>query len=411
MKEINWPNTSSAFKEEFKKLETEFSNLEPQLEVTVRDPEYGMEGFAVVMNTMPNPVPNLTPCGKGGTRITENVTLAEVKMLAKKMALKNAAAGLPIGGSKSALVGDPDSKDFEKLYRSFVRALKPNLRENGGIFGGFGFDIGARPIHPKWACDELQSMKSFTGKPVEMGGTDYDKEGIAGLGVAVAAETALKLDKQDINSTSFSVQGLGAMGAAVVKYFSERGGKLKAVSDPRIGGSFLFQEPVSKELIDSISSANFDETNKLLKELDSCVKNDCLNQVLFEQVDVAFPSAIQDVITLENVSKVQAKYWVEGANSPVKEEAYSSLYESGKVVIPDFIANPGGVIAAYVELSSELTPEQNAKTRGNVIKAKELTEQLISKNVEVLLEKSRALKIDTKTIGLFISYSKILQRA
>jgi len=412
MKEINWPVSSAAFNDEFKKLEEQFSNLEPQLEVTVRDPQIGMKGFAVVMNTMPNPGPNLTPCGKGGTRITPNVTLEEVKMLAKKMALKNAAAGLPIGGSKSALVADPDSEGFEKVYRSFVRELKPNLRENGGIFGGFGFDIGARPIHPKWACDELQSTKSFTGKTVEMGGTDYDKEGIAGLGVAVAAETALKFDKKDVGSATFSVQGLGAMGAAVVKYFSERGGKLVSISDPRIGGSYLFSEPLGKDIIDAISCGDFEKTKALVdtasKNLETCTYNKCLDQTLFENVDVAFPCAVQDVITKDNVSKIQAKYWVEGANSPVVDDVYPELYKSGKVVMPDFIANPGGVIAAYVELSSELTPEENAKTKGNVIKAKELTEQLIAANVQVILEKSAELDVNTKKLGLFISYSKIL---
>ena len=408
---IDWPKTKEEFQNKFKDLQAQFSKLEPELEVTVRDPKYGMTGFAVVQNTMPNPGSNLTPCGKGGTRITLNVSLEEIKMLAKKMALKNAAAGLPIGGSKSGLIADPDSENFEQVYRSFVRALKPNLRENGGIFGGFGFDIGARAIHPTWACDELQSNKSFTGKTVEMGGTDYDKEGIAGLGVAVAAQTALKFDKKDINTSTFSVQGLGAMGAAVVKYFSERGANLLAVSDPRIGGSYRLSNPAKKELIDSISIADFDKTKKLIEELHSkneVKKDENLNQVLFEQVDVAFPCAVQYVINNENVSKIKAKYWAEGANSPVEESAYKHLYENQKVVLPDFIANPGGVIAAYVELSSELTPEQNAKTRGNVVKAKKLTEELISKNVEILLSKSKELNVETKKIGLFISYSKIL---
>src|SRR4029078_3654461 len=177
----------------------------------------GVEGYVVVWNTGISIDGPLERSGKGGTRITPNVTLDEVRMLARTMALKNAAAGLPLGGAKSGLKLDPAASGFEKQYRRFVRLCAPLLHENGGVFGGFGFDIGARPEHALWACDELQSTRSFTGKPLAMGGTDYDREGIAGLGVAVAGNTLMQIRQANVAGATFAIQGMGAMGAAVLR--------------------------------------------------------------------------------------------------------------------------------------------------------------------------------------------------
>src|SRR4051812_23078895 len=194
------------FRAELTRLQSNFAALQPELEVTVRDPSLGVEGYVVVWNTGISIGGPLERSGKGGTRITPKVTLDEVKMLARTMALKNAAAGLPLGGAKSGLKANPDAPDFEKTYRRFAQLMKPHLHEFGGSYGGFGFDIGARPVHPKWICDELKSTRSFTGKPVEMGGTDYDKEGIAGLGVATAAHALLKTQHKNVKTANFAVQ-------------------------------------------------------------------------------------------------------------------------------------------------------------------------------------------------------------
>jgi hypothetical protein len=165
------------------------------VELTVRDPELGVTGHLVVWSTLAARKGPLGACGKGGTRLTPTVDVAELKMLSRIQTLKNAAAGLALGGAKSGLAADPNEPGFEKKYRRFVQLLKPMLRENGGLWGGFGYDLGGNPIHCKWACEELGSTTGFTGKPVELGGTDYDAEGIAGLGVAVAAQTLLEVKK------------------------------------------------------------------------------------------------------------------------------------------------------------------------------------------------------------------------
>jgi glutamate dehydrogenase (NAD(P)+) len=150
--------------------------MKPELEVTLRDPALGVEGYVVVWNTGISVGGPLEGCAKGGTRITASVSLEEVRMLARTMALKNAAAGLPLGGAKSGLKLDPSGPGFEKQYRRFVRLCAPLLYENGGPFGGLGFDIGARPEHALWACGKLKSTRSFEAD--RHGSTDCDRQGI-----------------------------------------------------------------------------------------------------------------------------------------------------------------------------------------------------------------------------------------
>jgi glutamate dehydrogenase (NAD(P)+) len=319
----------------------------------------------------------LERCGKGGTRITPTVSLPEVGMLARTMALKNAAAGLPLGGAKSGLRADPSAPGFEKQYRRFVRLCAPLLHENGGPFGGFGFDIGARPEHALWACDELKSMRCFTGKPLRMGGTDYDREGIAGLGVAVAGATMMQIGGRDPAQATFAVQGIGAMGAAVLRYFSETGARLAAIGDPRYGGSWTFDRPPSAEMHAALMTQDATDAMSLLATEAKKVSASA-EDVLYLPADILFPCAVQDVITETNVDRVQARYVCEGANAPVTEVARSRLHARGIPLVPDFIANPGGAIAAFVELTS--TGADKAE------EAKRLTRDKIAANVRTLFD-------------------------
>ncbi len=374
---------SQTFYDELVKREKRFSEAQPELELTVRDNDLGVEGYVVVWNSAPGARGPLGPCGKGGTRITPTVSLDEIKMLAKIMSLKNAAAGLAMGGAKSGIKADPDEPGFEAKYRRFVELIRPVLRENGGIFGGLGFDIGARPIHPHWACDQLKSFRSFTGKPVEMGGTDYDREGIAGLGVAVAAKTLIERSGGDLGKASAAIQGLGAMGGAVFRYLTEFGVPVRYIADPRIGGGYELGRGVTADLIAAFISHDIAAIGEVVKrESTAHFETD---EVLFQQADLLLPCALQGVITVENSSRIKAKFIVEGANNPTSAEAQKILSERGMKIIPDFIANPGGIIAAFVELTSTISAEENARTRKNVEDAKEYTRVRIADNVSAVL--------------------------
>lgn len=397
----------NSFMAELEDLERKFAALEPEVEVVLKDEGMGVEGYLVVWNTGISAGGPLALSGKGGTRITPGVTMDEVKMLARTMALKNAAAGLPLGGAKSGLKANPDDPDFEKKYRRFAQLMKPHLLENGGKYGGFGFDIGARPIHPTWICDELQSTRCFTGKPVDMGGTDYDREGHAGLGVATAARALLEFQGKPVRGATFAVQGLGAMGAAVIRYFSEHGAVLKSVSDPKFGGTYVFNMPPSPEFIQALGRMDGEATQKFLAA--TGLQPAPAENILYQDADVLFPCAVQNVIREDNAARICARTVVEAANGPINDVARTMLYQRGITVVPDFIANPGGIIAAYVELTSSISAEENARTRRKVEEAKEITIARITDNVRKLMTLTQEYNIEPAQAGRYMAYKNIFE--
>lgn len=396
--DIPIPATPQAFERRLEALERRFGALRPELEATVRDPALSLEGYVVVWNTGISVGGPLERSGKGGTRISPAVTLEEVNMLARVMALKNAAAGLPLGGAKSGLKADPAQPGFERVYRRFVRLCAPFLRENGGPFGGFGFDIGARPEHAIWACDELGSTGSFTGKPLSMGGTDYDREGIAGLGVAVAGATLLDEIGLPRVGATFAVQGAGAMGGAVMRYFSELGGRLTAVGDPRLHGTWKLATTPSDALVSALAQQRFAAAVALLSTEAMRVSANG-GDVLYETADVLFPCAVQDVVGEREVPSLRAKVLCEGANSAVSEAGYAALHRAGIAAVPDFVANAGGVIAAYVELASEEADK--------VAAAKRMTRERIAANVRLLAELVRRFDCPPRSAAMFLALSRL----
>jgi glutamate dehydrogenase (NAD(P)+) len=396
---------SAAFRAELQELNERFENLKPEVELTVRDPELGVTGHLVVWSTLASRKGPLGACGKGGTRLTPTVDINELKMLSRIQTLKNAAAGLALGGAKSGLAADPNEPGFEKKYRRFVKLLQPMLRENGGPWGGFGYDLGGNPIHCKWACEELGSTKGFTGKPVELGGTDYDAEGIAGLGVAVAAQTLLEVKGEDPGAITCAVQGVGAMGAGVIRYFSETGAMITWISDPRIEGSWHLPEGLPVKLRDLLAKMDFAGALQELKA--GGYTRHGLEDVLYQSVDVLFPCAVQEVLHKDNQARIQARYVVEGANNPLTAECRTALHDRGVLVVPDFIANAGGVIAAYVELISTVSDEENARTRAKVSESKTMTRTKIAENVRQMMDLVGRYGVEPVEAGRYIAFKRI----
>lgn len=377
----------------------EFHRMEPEVQLTVRDPALDVTGFVVVWNVLEE-----GGMAKGGTRVTPTVTLDEVGMLARTMALKNAAAGLPLGGAKSGIRGNPASPGFKAQFQSIARRFMPLFPEHGGPFGGLGFDIGGRPEFVEWFIEATGMPQRFTGKPAHLGGTDYDVHGIAGLGVAVAARAALQWNGDDAVGKTFSVQGLGAMGAGVVRYFSQYGGRLRWVSDPVAGGAFELPENLDDathaSIVTAISSMDRSTTRQLLSE--HAVSMGAPQQVLYAPADVLFPCAVHDVIHSGNVSEIQAPLVVEGANGPCTKETRETLQSMGKLVLPDFLANSGGIIAAHVEMTS--AAEDKAS------EAMQRTEQIIDRNVRRVLDDARGLEVTPYNAAMSLALSRIFRR-
>jgi len=405
------PETKAQFHDVYEDLKKRFETME--LELTVRDPDQDLEGYVVVWNTKickDGPFDrDGKGSGKGGTRILRDLEIEDIKRLARSMAEKNAAAGLRLGGAKSGLRYDSNAPDYEEKYRRFVKLVQNSgiLVEDGGIFGGFGYDVGGKPpLNAQWACDELGTLGSFAGKPVGMGGTDYDKEGIAGLGVAVAARTVFENRGKAIDDVTFTVQGIGAMGGAVVKYFANYGAKLRAISDPRFGGTWVFENFASDKLVDTIFNQQDSNVNECLASEGRLLSDDT-EIALYQDVDVVFPCALEDAITKKNADRIVAPYVCEGANNPTTAEAHDILFAKGIVVIPDIIANPGGIISAYVELSSDVSPAENVKTRAKVDQAKAMTEDRVAANTLELLGYVDTLGVRPDKVGDYMAWRNI----
>jgi glutamate dehydrogenase/leucine dehydrogenase len=233
-----------------------------------------------------------------------------------------------------------------------------------------------------------------------MGGTDYDREGIAGLGVAVAAKTAVEATGGEIKKSRCTIQGMGAMGAAVLRYFSETGARLVALGDPRYGGTWSFDKPLSAEVLHALSTQAGEEAQQLLVK-EAALMSSASEEVLYTEADVLFPCAVQNVITEGNVDLVQAHNVCEGANGPVTEAAREALHARGVGLVPDFIANCGGVVSAFVELTSD-APDK-------VAQAKQLTREKIAANVAAMLDISQRYNVTPQAAGLYIALSRIFE--
>lgn len=404
---VTIPESRQEFLAALETMNIRFQAMQPAMEVTLSDSALGVEGFVVVWNTAicrdGELYSNGKGCGKGGTRIMTGLSLFDVRRLAKAMAKKNAAAGLPLGGAKSGLNCDPNDPDYERKFKRFVRLVKDAglLYEDGGIFGGFGYDIGGRPpLNAIWACDELGSTRSFTGKPLDMGGTDYDRIGIAGLGVAVAGKTALECRNINPANTTFAVQGLGAMGAAVTRYFSDYGAGMKSLSDPKFGGTWRFDTYASAAIVEALQNHDTDKVRTLLPQEADHISEDP-SGALYEDADMVFPCALEDAITPANAARIRAPFVTEGANNPTLPEARIILSEAGKTVIPDILANPGGIIAAYVEMTSD----SNDKSR----EAMDKTITVIGRNIAIMMQGAERLKVRPDQMADYMTYMNLFR--
>jgi glutamate dehydrogenase (NAD(P)+) len=304
------------------------------------------EGYRVQHNMTLGP-------GKGGVRFHPEVNLSEVAGLAMLMTFKCSLVGLPLGGAKGGIRVDP-----RKLSRQEAQALtRRYTTEINNIIGPDrdipAPDVGTDGQTMAWMMDTFSQEKGFaipgvvTGKPVEIGGSLGRSES-TGRGVVYCVQHAAKYmhkaGKQGPKidgSTTVSVHGFGKVGAVAADEIHKLGAKVIAVSDWQ-GGIYAKSGLHIPEVI------KYYDKNGTLKgfpEADN-ITND---ELLALEVDVLIPAAIDGVITSKNVSKVKAKIISEGANGPITTDALKDLEERGTFIIPDILANAGGVIVSYFE--------------------------------------------------------------
>ncbi|QGK69839.1 Glu/Leu/Phe/Val dehydrogenase [Allosaccharopolyspora coralli] len=301
----------------------------PEKIVCVADSRTGMRGVLVIDNTARG-------TGKGGTRMSPSVTVTEIARLARVMTWKWAAVDLFHGGAKAGINADPSSPDKERIVRAFARKLADQIPASYVA----GLDMGMSERDAAIIQDELGDRGTAVGVPEELGGVPYDQLGVTGHGVAESVEAALAHRGRGVQGARIAFQGFGAVGSAAARRLHARGAHVVALST--MDGSV--HDP------DGLDVPGWLEARSELG--DACVATAPASHQLspgselLVDCDVLVPAASQDVIDDRTARHIKAPVVVEGANLPTTPSAREILAGRDVVVVPDFIANAGGVIAA-----------------------------------------------------------------
>lgn len=300
-------------------------------------------GYRVQHNDAPGPT-------KGGIRFHPDVTKDEVKALATWMTFKCLIVGLPYGGAKGGVIVDPkllSKRELENLSRGYAKAITPIIGEKRDIPAP---DVGTDGQIMAWMVDEYSQLRGvgqtllavFTGKPVELGGCLGRKEA-TGYGVALMAREAARVNNLEIKNTHVVVQGFGNVGSYAAKYLQALGAKVIAISD----SSCCIKD---ENGIDVNHAINYTTINGSLAGYQNNASLQLQREEAFEQdCDIFAPCALENAITSQNVKQIKANIIIEGANGPTTPEAEKHLLEKGTFIVPDILANAGGVTVSYLE--------------------------------------------------------------
>ncbi|MDX2247469.1 MAG: Glu/Leu/Phe/Val dehydrogenase [Bacteroidia bacterium] len=296
------------------------------------------EGFRVIHSTVMGP-------SKGGIRYAPFVDLDEVKALAGWMTFKCALVGLPYGGAKGGITLNPkvrSTDELERITRAYTRALKDVFGEDSDIPAP---DMGTSQREMAWIYHEYSRTYGYTpgvvtGKPLHLGGSK-GRVPATGWGVMLSAMLAIEKMGLKPEACTCAVHGFGNVGSWAAKFLADKGLKIQAISDNT--GGFYREEGIDvrqaiKHLRTQGSLEGFDGGVRITNE-----------ELLTLNVDVLVPAAIENVITLSNAENIRAKLIVEGANGPVSSDADEVLDRKGIMIVPDILANSGGVTVSYFE--------------------------------------------------------------
>jgi glutamate dehydrogenase (NAD(P)+) len=299
----------------------------PEKIVVVSHRRTGMKGVLIIDNTARG-------IGKGGTRMAPTVTVSEIARLARNMTWKWAGVDLFYGGAKAGIVADPASPDKEAILRAFARALQNEVPREYV----FGLDMGLTEQDAAVLLDELGDRGAAVGLPRALGGLPYDELGVTGFGVAEAADAAADTSGWRLAGSRVVIQGFGAVGEAAARRFVELGATVVAVSTA-VGA---VHDPRGLDVA-------------RLSDLRTDLGDDCVLEyggsrpaeiALGVPTDVLVPAAREDVVDEGIALTTTARLVVEGANLPTTSGAREILHKRGIPVVPDFIANAGGIVAA-----------------------------------------------------------------
>jgi len=306
------------------------------------------DGYRVVHSSALGPA-------KGGIRFHPQVSLDETEALAFMMTWKCSLAGIPYGGGKGGVCCDPlelSLKEKERITRTFAARIEPFVGAWNDVPAP---DVNTGPQEMVWFMDTISKIRGhldpavFTGKPVSLWGSK-GRNAATGLGVATCALELLRVMGKDPKTATAAVQGFGNVGSFTAKFLHDAGVKVVAICD--ITGTYYCKDGIDVNKAMAHTQSN---PKKLLEGYTQPgLEKRGPEEVLFLDVDVLLPCAIEGALNKTNADKVKAKYIVEGANGPLTPEADEILKSKGILIVPDFLANSGGVIGSYFEWCQNL---------------------------------------------------------
>lgn len=366
----------------------------PEYIIKVHNEKIGLDGVLVIDNTTLGP-------GKGGIRMTPDVTEEEVMRLARAMTFKNSLAGIAFGGAKAGIVwkgGTPEHK--KELMQEFARQIKIFTPKK--YIAGPDVNTGEKEMTQFVKATGM--WESATGKPanlcVSVAGKKTKKCGLphefgsTGFGVAVATKKATEIMGINIKGAKVSIHGFGNVGTFAFEFLTEMGAVVVAIAD-KDGAIFSengFDEKLIKEII------------KNKKSISSYKNANIISSEDFWKipVDILIPASVTDVINEKNKNDIKAKLIVEAGNIPMRENIEDELFRKGIMFVPDFVANAGGVISSYAEYKGynsekmfKMIKEKLTKTTGDVME-KSLKEKLNPRIVAMNLAKEKILNYKIK---------------
>lgn len=298
------------------------------------------EGYRVIHSNILGP-------SKGGIRYDMGVNIDEVKALAAWMTWKCAVVDIPYGGAKGGIRCNPrqmSSGEIERLTRAYTQEMISIFGPDRDIPAP---DMGTGPNEMAWLMDEFSRAHGMTvnavvtGKPLVLGGS-LGRTEATGRGVMVSAFAAMERLKINPYKATVAVQGFGNVGSFAALLMEERGCKVVAISD--VSGAYY-----NADGIDIKEAANYRAANKGSLEGFAGGEKIGGDELLTLKVDILVPAAMEDVITIRNADRVNAKLIVEGANGPTSAKADDIINSKGILVVPDILANAGGVTVSYFE--------------------------------------------------------------
>lgn len=296
-----------------------------------------MRGVLVIDNTARG-------MGKGGTRMSPTLTVQEIARLARTMTWKWAVNDLFHGGAKAGILGDPRSTGKEGILRSFARALQNEVPAEYV----FGLDMGLSEEDAAILADELGDRGAAVGLPRSLGGLPYDELGVTGFGVAEAADAAARTIGLPIFGARIALQGFGAVGQAAAERFVQLGAVVVAASTAR--GAVLDPNGLDVARLAALRREFGDDS---VLEYGGAVEP---GQALNVDADILVPAAREDVIDADVASRTTVRLVVEGANLPTTADGQKILHGRGVTLVPDFIANAGGIVAAAHSMDMRTSP-------------------------------------------------------